>query len=84
MLNAFVFCIHLADYPFDEKERHGIDTTATIAKLKIDKHGNIDKYGTEINKTVELVLYDGVAFSGGWDNGGFCGLPKSQVRRKKN
>jgi len=68
---------NIPDYPIDERERHGIDTAATIAKLKLDSNGNEDKYGLEKNKTVDLILYDNIAFSGGWDTGAFCGLPNS-------
>ena len=69
---------NLVDRPLNEKERHGINVTATIEKLRVDQWGNVDVYGSEANKTVELVLYPGIAFTGGWDHGTLCGLPNSQ------
>jgi hypothetical protein len=66
------------DRPLNEKERHGIDVAATIKKLRLTKEGEVDLYGSEENKTVELVLYDDIAFSGGWDSDTLCGLPESQ------
>ena len=69
---------NLVDRPLDEKARHGINVSATIEKLRLTKEGLVDLYGSEANKTVELVLYDGVAFTGGWDHGTYCGLPESQ------
>ena len=66
------------DRTLDEKKRHGIDVAATIKKLRLTKGGEVDLYGNEENKTVELVLYDDVAFSGGWDSDTLCGLPESQ------